>query len=156
MTTFLRPGLEAVRPPTDKVVVRGIGVVEVVYRGGGREKTTQEGRCRLCLRPWRIRRPSRHHLVPKRWFALHGIVSTILRDCDANVIPLCRVCHDAVESPSDDQARRLLRKVLGSAEVALAIRLRGSRWFDERYPPSVLSAAAEGVQASRRRSEQRR
>jgi hypothetical protein len=152
VTTILRPHLYERRPPTDVVRIRGVDV-EVVYRSGGREKVREEGRCRLCLRPWRIRPPSRHHLVPKSWFADRLGISTI-RDCDANVVPLCRPCHDWIEQ--DVSGRRMLRKVLGAAEVRLALLLRGRDWFDGRYPPSASSSAAELVQASRRRRESRR
>lgn len=81
---------------------------------------------------------TRHHLVPKSWFnqsaRKHDPRYRYVKSCDANIIPLCRACHDAVED--DVTARRILRKMLGSQEVALVIYLQGSRWFDSKYPPN--------------------
>lgn len=124
----------------------------VRYRYGGREKLAEEGRCRMCLRPKRIRRLTRHHLVPQRWFNSRARTSPgpqhpdfvrlgiapfeefRVRDCDANVVPLCAPCHNEVET--DVSARKTLRKLLGATEVAFAIKLLGEQWFDSTYPPS--------------------
>lgn len=125
----------------------------LAYRAGGREKVNEEGICRMCREPdeWRpghlARKMSRHHLVPQRWFEDNKAVCirsgfTLLsriRDCDANIIPLCTHCHPEVESSSDDGARRMLRKVLAKEEAAFAIAVRGQDWFDERYPSSMFA-----------------
>jgi hypothetical protein len=110
------------------------------YRNGGRWKMDREGRCRMCLEPRRkagVRMLTRHHLVPRSWFAINfgdplPYKAVRVRDCDANMIPLCVRCHDAVET--DSMARAMLRKVLGQNEVAFGIQLRGKDWFDRRYP----------------------
>jgi hypothetical protein len=107
----------------------------LVYRDGGRSKLREEGRCRLCLRPYWKRPMTRHHLVPKRIFRLYGIQS-IIRDADANIVPLCSPCHAWVEQP-DPEGRRMLRKVLGAAEATFVIRLCGADWFERRYPSSA-------------------
>lgn len=104
-----------------------------LYRYGGRSKCSEESRCRLCLRPDRIRKLTRHHVVPQRWFRLYGLDGYI-RDADANIIPLCAACHRDVEAPGDASARRMLRKVMGPSEAAYAITLCGQTWFDTRYP----------------------
>lgn len=65
-----------------------------------------------------------------------------LRDCDANLVPLCRPCHDWVESPKDDSGRKMLRKLLGSAEAGFAIRLLGEGWFERRYPATAATWTA--------------
>lgn len=109
------------------------------YRCGGRDKMREEGRCRMCLLPSERRPLTRHHIVPKSWFAS---MPFMLRDADANIVPLCRRCHDAVER--DPAVRRLLRKVLGADEVAFALQVRGPGWFDRRYPPSVRPTAGPG------------
>lgn len=109
----------------------------LVYRDGGRSKLREEGRCRLCLRPGYVRKLTRHHVVPKRWFRVTGI-PTMIRDCDANVVPLCSPCHAWVEA-FEDEGRRMLRKVLGGAEATLAIRLRGPDWFEARYPAILVA-----------------
>lgn len=122
----------------------------VRFRGGGREKIKMEGRCRMCLRPRgpdsRIEldaggpfelgaRPlTRHHLVPERWFKNQLPPTRALRSAEANVVPLCRPCHDGVET--DIESRRMLRRVLGPDEVAFVIQLAGRSWMDSRYPSS--------------------
>lgn len=130
------------RSNVHQLALHGIGAVSFVYRHGGRTKLEEEGRCRLCLRPSRVRRLTRHHLVPQRWFALRGS-PIILRDCDANIVPLCRPCHDWIEI--DEEGRRMLRNVLGSAEAGFAVRLLGLAWFDERYPSARAGRPVEGA-----------
>ncbi len=120
----------------------------LVFRGGGREKARQEGRCRMCLRPrgpdskqeWLktpfsfdgTRQLTRHHLLPLEWFKHQLPPTRALRSVDANIIPLCRQCHDEVER--DEESRRMLRRSLGADEAAFAIQLAGEGWFDQRYP----------------------
>lgn len=121
------------------------------FRGGGREKLRQEARCRMCLRPrgpetvreWQSTldaqhnyigsRPlTRHHLIPENWFKFQLRPTRAVRSVDANIVPLCRPCHDEVEH--DEESRRMLRRVLGSDEIAFVIQLAGEEWFNERYP----------------------
>lgn len=120
----------------------------LIFRGGGREKTRQEGRCRMCLRPrgpdskqeW-LQTPfsfdgtrplTRHHLLPLEWFKYQLAPTRAVRSVDANIVPLCRQCHDEVED--DEESRRMLRRALGADEVSFAIQLAGEQWFEERYP----------------------
>lgn len=118
-----------------------------VWRDAGQTKLRQEGRCRMCERPSAERRLTRHHLVPRAWFAprlaaLSGddwFQLWRLRDCDANIVPLCWPCHQAVERDGPP-ARRMLRKVLGAAEAAFAVAVRGQAWLDERYPASATDS----------------
>lgn len=139
-----------------------------LYRLAGKTKLSEEGRCRMCLTPRASRgerQLTRHHIVPQSWFSdriaragadlrLHADRDWLairdeqarirqLRDCDDNIVPLCVACHRAVES--DDAARAMLRKVLGSAEVAFALSTRGRAWFDLRYVPLRDLAAARPV-----------
>lgn len=94
----------------------------------------REGQCRMCRRPWKVRPPTRHHLVPLRWFlSSGGAAYRQIRNSNANIIPICRPCHDLIEK-RDPIARRMLRKLLTQAEVAFAIRLRGRVWLDREYP----------------------
>lgn len=122
----------------------------VRFRGGGREKLKMEGRCRMCLRPRgpdsRIElseggpfelgaRPlTRHHLLPERWFKHQLPPTRALRSAEANVVPLCRPCHDEVEWSIE--SRRMLRRALGPDEVSFMIQLAGEAWVDHRYPSS--------------------
>lgn len=120
----------------------------------GREKVIKEGQCRMCQRPWKVR-PStqhrlvpprqlatRHHLVPESWFLAKGRDERHrrIRNVNANIVPLCRVCHDRVDSrdPADRQdARRELRRCLGVEEIAFMIQVRGKSWLDFHYPPTI-------------------
>lgn len=122
------------------------------FRGGGREKCRQENRCRMCLRPrgpetlhefedevargliHRLgSRPlTRHHLLPLWWFKRQPPPTRAVRSVDANIVPLCRICHDDVEN--EEEGRRMLRRVLGGDEVAFAIQLATEAWMDSRYP----------------------
>lgn len=120
----------------------------LIFRGGGREKARQEARCRMCLRPrgpdtkreWMetpfsfdgTRPLTRHHLLPLEWFKHQLAPTRALRSVDANIIPLCRQCHDEVEN--DDESRRMLRRSLGPDEASFAIQLAGEHWFEDRYP----------------------
>ena len=121
------------------------------FQGGGRMKLRQEARCRACLRPKgpdSIResqldeqhnvvgsRPlTRHHLIPEKWFKRQLAPTRAVRSVDANIVPLCRPCHVLVEK--DEEARRMLRRVLGSDEVAFMIQLATEDWVNAKYPPS--------------------
>ena len=97
------------------------------------EKMKAEGQCRLCGRLNRGsggRELTKHRLVPGR----HGGEYLV-----ANVIPLCRRCHDDVEA-EDPSARRMLRPKLWPLEVAHAIKKMEEPWFDLMYPkPAMMS-----------------
>lgn len=97
------------------------------------DKLAAEKHCRACLRPDEVRPLTRHHLVPQSWWLRRGGLARY-RNLAANIIPLCRPCHDAVEH--DLEARRMLRRSLTQQEVALAIALRGQLWLDWCYPPT--------------------
>lgn len=99
----------------------------------------EEGRCRMCLRPAAVRPLTRHHVVPRAWLSRSRPRLYVLRNVAANIVPLCRPCHDAVEA--DPAARRLLRKVLAPDEVAFALAVAGS-WFRRHYPDAAAPAAA--------------
>ena len=96
-------------------------------------KVIAEGRCRLCERPWTIRPPTRHRIVPGRRGG---------RYVPPNIVPVCRPCHDLIED--DPTVRRMLRARLWPEEVAHALRhwptvhrngrpINGFDWF---YPPA--------------------
>lgn len=95
------------------------------------DKMKAEGQCRLCGRLNRgsgARELTKHRLVPGR-FGGEYIV--------ANVIPLCRRCHDDVEA-QDPVARRMLRPKLWPLEVAHAIKKLSQEWFDLMYPKPAM------------------
>lgn len=109
-------------------------------RGGGKEKLQEEGCCRMCLRPsseeWIpgvLRLLTRHHLVPCRWFRKHAEWRD-LRDVDANIVPLCRPCHDLIESKDGLPHRKMLRRALLQEEIAFIVQVRGRDWLELRYP----------------------
>jgi hypothetical protein len=128
----------------------------IVKRNSGRAKVAQEKRCRMCLherdvrwpayisdpetpewirkqlKPAHARQLTRHHLVPQSWFSVQPPEVYTLCHVDANIVPLCRRCHDQVEH--DEMARAMLRKVLGQDEIAFCVQLMGLEWFDRRYP----------------------
>lgn len=100
------------------------------------DKLRAEGHCRMCLRPDAVRPLTRHHLVPQRWFThqKHDLRWALWRNVSANIIPLCRACHDSVEHEWD--SRKMLRRLLTQEEIALAVALRGMDWLDHAYPRS--------------------
>lgn len=117
------------------------------FRGGGREKVRQEARCRMCLRPRGpdtraeaiskdfppgVRALTRHHIVPQSWFKGQPPATRAIRSVDANVVPLCRQCHDEVEG--DEEGCRMLRRVLGTEEITFVLQTAGHPWLDRRYP----------------------
>jgi len=98
----------------------------------GWHKLREEGRCRLCLRSRSVRRLTRHRLVPGREGGEYAY---------ANVVPLCRPCHDLVDgctmrARKRDRAlwRAMLRRVMTDAEVAYVQRVMGDGWLRENYP----------------------
>lgn len=116
----------------------------LVKRGGGKEKLREEGCCRMCLRPSAelgllderpdaVRLLTRHHLVPARWFRRH-IEWRVMRDVDANIVPLCRPCHDSIELTGGLPQRKMLRRAMLQEEVSFIIQVRGREWLETRYP----------------------
>jgi hypothetical protein len=115
------------------------------------DKMKAEGQCRLCGRLNKgngARELSRHRLVPGR----HGGEYVV-----ANVIPLCRRCHDDIEA-QDPVVRRMLRPKLWPMEVAHVLRRmpQGEQWFELMYPkptqPSLRMNQVEellGIQKER-------
>lgn len=137
------------------------------YRAAGKEKLAEEEVCRMCQRG-EPRIVTRHHVVPQSffkdrsfglltWLGRPGaeIERHLLRDCDANCVPLCVQCHIAVEVRDDDSGRRSLRKVLAASEAALAVQLRGQAWFDARYPASLANEHIERLARTLARIEKR-
>lgn len=120
--------------------------------GGGKVKVQKEGHCRMCGRavaelralvdhPEAVRIMTRHHLVPQHWFRNNPEYQR-LKGCDANIVPLCRSCHDLVELPDwkgGFEYRRELRGLLTQAEVAFVIQMRGRDWLELRYPLRYLA-----------------
>jgi hypothetical protein len=113
-------------------------------RESGREKVRAEGHCRMCLRssaelsdlwerPDAVRIMTRHHLVPQHFINPEW---KRFRDCNANIVPLCRGCHDLVEMRGDNGRlhRRLLRRVLTQEEIVFILQVRGRKWLEKRYP----------------------
>ena len=100
----------------------------------GWNKLTVEQHCRMCGRHRSVRPLTRHHLVPLRHFeSAPGRRYRMVRNANANIAPLCRICHDLVES-RDMIARRMLRRLLTQQEIAFIVRVRGKEWLDRRYP----------------------
>lgn len=100
-------------------------------------KVIAEGQCRYCRRAWAIRAPTRHHLVPESWFLQQPRPLQLIRNAHANIIPLCRGCHDLIDNRVRSErlkARKMLRVVLTQAEIAFAIAVRGQEWLDAEYP----------------------
>lgn len=102
-------------------------------------KFRAEGRCRLCQRLGSVRQLTRHRIVPGAFGGAY---------VPANVVPLCRPCHDEVDNRNLRdrlRARRMLRAVLWPVEIAHATRrtwhaaahaaVPARRWnFDAAYP----------------------
>lgn len=115
----------------------------LIYPLGGKRKLTAEKVCRLCgseWTAWRVR--TRHHVVPQSWFL--GLEADDVRrgiaHAQSNLVPLCRPCHDEVDSRYPvvrEMARRMLRLVMTQQEVAFVIALRGREWLDLEYPLDI-------------------
>lgn len=101
----------------------------------GRLKVSQERRCRICQQKQRL---TRHHLIPQVWFKYRKEELRILRNANANIVPLCETCHRIVDDQSMPvgrlQKRAALRQALHPNEVAFILQLRGPEWFDQAYP----------------------
>lgn len=133
-------------PPSIPVPKPGKRSTDLFHNGSsGRVKCASERRCRMCQRTVGelphddvVRQITRHHLVPLRWFMREGQAFRAIRNSNANIIPLCRKCHDDIEDGKDKaarrQARRMLRQVLTQKEIAFAVKLRGINWLNATYP----------------------
>lgn len=100
-------------------------------------KMNAEGQCRMCGRSSIVRELTKHHLVPASWFLRQPYLLRKIRNAHANIIPLCRPCHDLIDHRSEVErapARRELRRCLGQAEISFAIQIRGKEWLDKEYP----------------------
>lgn len=95
-------------------------------------KIEGEGHCRMCLRHKSVRQLTRHHLIPQSWWRNQTHGWRQLRNLSANVVPLCRPCHDLVEKERD--SRCMLRRMLTQTEIAFIISVRSQKWLDMRYP----------------------
>lgn len=119
-------------PVAAAAALAGVSPSLIVQRNKGFAKVREEGRCRMCRRASDVRPLSRHHLVPQSWFREHPSLAP-LRHADANIVPFCDPCHQEVEKRGS-HARVELRRLLGNAEVAFVLQLRGRDWVDGRYP----------------------
>lgn len=100
-------------------------------------KLLSEAHCRMCKRPARVRPLTRHHLVPVSWWMSQPWKLRQIRNAHANILPLCRPCHDLIDNREIDErmaARRELRRSLSQQEITFAIQIRGLAWLDEQYP----------------------
>jgi 5-methylcytosine-specific restriction endonuclease McrA len=97
-------------------------------------KLSTEGRCRLCG----LERPlTRHHLVPESWFLSQPAQLRAIRNAHANIVPLCRPCHDDVDRRhpvARERSRRKLRATLSQQEIAFIIAVRDRAWLELAYP----------------------
>jgi 5-methylcytosine-specific restriction endonuclease McrA len=101
------------------------------------QRKFQAGLCRMCGRHESVRPLTRHHLVPHSWFMRQPLALKLIRNAHANIVPLCRPCHDRVDSRDLGErleARRFLRRSLTQQEVTFAIQVRGRSWIDREYP----------------------
>lgn len=97
-----------------------------------RDKVKKEGFCRLCGRSAKVRPLTRHHLIPQRWFISQPPREYRLRNAAANVVPLCRPCHDLVED--EMLVRSMLRRKLLHEEEEFILNLKGRVWLNRVYP----------------------
>lgn len=94
----------------------------------------QDALCRMCMRSGFI---TRHHLVPESWFLGQPEALRKIRNAHANIIPLCRHCHDTIDIAhpvAKEQARGRLRQLLIQEEITFAIQVRGREWLEQAYP----------------------
>lgn len=103
--------------------------------GSGKLKVQQEKRCRICPSRDEL---SRHHLVPHSWFLKRKPDLRVLRNANANIVPLCASCHRVLDGVHDPvgrlQKRAALRAALHSNEMAFILQVRGRPWLDHHYP----------------------
>lgn len=120
---------------TIKVV--GIPKSLLSHQPSGAEKCRLEGRCRMCGRDAEIRQLTQHHVVPLEWWRDIDQPYRSRRNVNANIVPLCRPCHDEVESRDDSvrlPARSMLRHTMSQQEIAFAIACVSLHWLDANYP----------------------
>lgn len=133
MTTQVRTGFQRVNPSLANNV------------SSGRDKLSQEGKCRICGwahrdalgQPVTTDRLTRHHLVPQAWFLRRKEELKILRNANANIVPLCDTCHSIVDGREPVlklKKRAALRQALYPNEIAFILQIRGRPWFDHHYP----------------------
>ena len=79
------------------------------------------GPCRVCGYEGHV---ELHHLVPR---------SQSGSDTEANLVPLCKPCHERVTA-NDKAACAMLRRNLTDAEYAYAVDKLGEGRFESRYP----------------------
>lgn len=92
----------------------------------------KQGPCRCCRAP----APSElHHLVPR---------SQGGSDTEANLVPLCRGCHQLVEA-RDHQAGAVLARSLTDSEYAYAVDMYGEGFFERRLGVRYARAAGGGA-----------
>lgn len=100
-------------------------------RRGKRRYKLGEGKCRLCERSAKVRRLTRHHLVP---------ISKGGSWRNENIIPLCRICHTAVDAAGSANRqdrliwRSMLRRRLLPGEISHVRRVMGEEWLTWEYP----------------------
>jgi hypothetical protein len=111
----------------------------------------------MCDRPATVRPLTRHHVVPQWWFrdqaarrrSLNGgeeVFWALRANVAANIVMLCRPCHDLVDHGTVEAKRphrRMLRKLLGPETIAFAVATRGREWFDAEYLAALSSAHDE-------------
>lgn len=100
-------------------------------------KIMSEGHCRMCLRPDHVRNLTKHHLVPVSWLLRQPLPLRMIRNAHANIIPVCRPCHDLIDHKEEGErmaARRELRRCLSQQEITFAIQIKSLEWLDEMYP----------------------
>lgn len=100
----------------------------------GRQKLTNEGRCRICGSQENL---TRHHLVPMSWFLRRKMELRALRNANANIVPLCRSCHEVLDGREPVprlQKRSTLRASLWPNEIAFILQVRGKDWLNFHYP----------------------
>lgn len=127
MTTFVRTGYRRVNESLAHNAT------------SGRTKVALENRCRACgwTPPIRYGHLTRHHLVPQAWFLQRKQELRLLRNANANIVPLCRRCHEIVDGRDPVprlQKRAALRQALHSSEVSFILQIRGRQWLDAHYP----------------------
>lgn len=105
-------------------------------RLSGRDKVLMERQCRICSSSQDM---TRHHLVPVSWFfSDEGAHLRMIRNANANIVPLCVNCHQIIDGIRQPvlrlQFRAALRARLGTNEIAFILQVQGREWLEEHYP----------------------
>lgn len=104
------------------------------------EKCKAEAHCRMCGRSDKVRPITlltQHHIVPQEWWKHVAHHERHVRNANANVLPLCRPCHDEIHSLDPTvrlPARSMLRRTFTQKEIAFVIACVGQPWLDKHYP----------------------